>query len=185
MVLVAVRHAEGVETLTGATRRHVGRAIVGGIDRGADRLHDRRRAAADRVRPLVDVVVAVDDEIDVVLIEQRRPELPDATLGAVRRAGAVAAVVEEDHDEVDNRVVAQLLQRLPEPTRLPAMAVAEVGRQLVGHVVRVEADECDVPVREGVGPRADARAVPRKVESLDVGTVAVRRVPRLHLVIAE
>lgn len=57
---------------------------------------------------------------------------------SLRPAGAVAAVVEEDHDEVDARVIAQLVQCLPEPRGLTAggEAVNEAGSTEVGETVQ-------------------------------------------------
>src|ERR1700722_1378524 len=101
MVLVAVGHTERVQALACAAGCDVRRAVIAWVDRRADRLDSGRRAATDRIRPLVDVVVAIDDQIDVVLVEQWRPELAHTALGAVRSARAVAAVMEEHNDEAD------------------------------------------------------------------------------------
>src|SRR5579863_5923127 len=103
-MFITVRDAERVQALAGAAGCNVRRPVVCGMDRCTDGRSGRRRAGADWIRPLVDMVVAVDDEVDVILVEEWRPELANATFGSVRGARAVAAVVEEHHDEVDARI---------------------------------------------------------------------------------
>jgi hypothetical protein len=119
------------------------------------------------------------------MIEEGCPVLPHAALRSMRGARAVGAVVEEHHDEIDGPIRPQGGQRLAQPRSLAPLAVAEIGRDLIGDVVRVEADEAHVAVREGVGAGTNGGSVPREIEPVHVVAVAIGRVPGLHFVIAE
>ncbi len=100
--------------------------------------------------------------------------------------GGERAVVEEDHHEVDRLVVAQVLELTLQPLGLLAGRDAQVGRDLVRDVVRVERDDADVLVTEAVdaGDGARVRPVVGQEEAGALAAVAVLRVPGLHVVVA-
>ncbi len=145
---VAVRGREAVQAAPAGTDRQVGGPVGVRVDGSADRHHLGRAAATQRVTAFVDVVVAVDDEVDTVGVEQGHPRGPYAALGGVRVRRRIRAVVEEDDDEVDVGLVTQELQPLLQPGCLGAAAVAEVRGNLVRDVVGVEADHSDIAVDE-------------------------------------
>ena len=140
-------------------RPHVGGAVVGGSDgcAPAGALHGGHVAAADRVGPLVAVVVAVDDEVHPAC-RTAAPTPAHAAVGAVDDVGAVGAVVEPDDDPVDGS--ARSAARVRQPRGLGAARPAPVAGDLVGDVVGVEVDEGHVAVAGRPGGRDPLRPVP-------------------------
>ncbi len=76
------------------------------------------------------------------------------------------------------------LQPLGQPPGLGAAAVAVVGRGVEADVVGVQAEHAHVAVDERVDHRAVRRPVAGEREAPDVAAVAIRRVQRLHVVVA-
>ncbi|CAN5392293.1 hypothetical protein BH09PAT4_BH09PAT4_09330 [soil metagenome] len=130
------------------------------------------------------MVVAVEHQVDLVLVEQRDPRRPHATLGGVLVRRRVGAVVEVDDDEVDVRLLTKELQSLAQPGGLGVVAVAAVRGDLVRHVVGVEADVGDVAVDERVDRRAGRGSVAGEGPTGLLAAVSVRRVERFHVVVA-
>jgi len=124
---VAVLDREAVEAEATTADAEIRRPVRVGADRRPDRRGLADPASAQRIGPLVDVVVPVDDEVDFVLVEQRRPAGLDTALGGVVVGRGVRAVVKEDDHEVDVGLLAQEREPLREPRGLAAPAVAEVG----------------------------------------------------------
>ena len=114
--------------------------------------------AADRVAPLVVVLVTGQHQVDLVLVEQRQPGLADAEVGAVAgKRGGQRALVHEHHDHVHRRVVPRGRQGLLQPQGLQVgLAAARVGDQRV--VLRVELQAAGVEPGVGGGAVRDLRA---------------------------
>ena len=113
------------------------------------------RVLQDRVGALVDVVVAVDDQVHLVLLEQRHPGVAHPAVGGVRVGRGEGAVVEEDHDEVD---VVPGRAAPPGAGRASAVCLPPVLPRLAGISYETSlassAITPDVAVGEGVRRRA-------------------------------
>ena len=165
----------------------VGGAVLGRLDLGGLAVRARvgllaRRGAIgrgvvdQRVGPLVDVVVTLHREVHCVLVEQRGELGADAAVGAVPVAGRERALVVEGDDEVDPGVAPPGRQPVLQPAHLGALAVVEQPLDLPAQLVRVDADDPHVAVREAVDRGAAGRAGRRQVQPLLDPAVAVRLV---------
>ncbi len=169
--------------------------------------------AAYREGPLVVVVVAADDQVDLVLVEQRQPFLADTEVRAVasRRRGK-GILVHLDDDPVEGPVGAGGAQGPVEPGGLGTARIAahvegragrdrsvsgarrrgqgrragdERGGVLVDDVVGVERDEERGTDAERVPASMEAgTAVARQAVAGQVGVETLRAVVELQLMVA-
>src|SRR6202012_6054591 len=117
----------GLSTATGGDVRGAGPTIGGGDGRRND------LSGAQRQGAFVAVVVAGDDQVDLVPVEQTGPGLSHATVARVRRAGAVRGGMERGDDEIDPRSRPTVGgQGLLQPRRLGAGRPITIGADLVG-----------------------------------------------------
>ena len=196
--------------------RHGGRRHWAGLARcpgfaGARVRADVMIAATDRPAALVVVVVAAEDQVDAVAVEQRQPHLAKPQVGAVAGLGRRERVLVHLHDNpVDTLVLGGLAQRLLQPARLGATAVSadverrarldgriagagrgdecrrtadECGAILVDHVVGGEGNEHRRAHPEAVPPAPEGGAVVRQRVSGEIRSESLIAVVELNLVV--
>jgi hypothetical protein len=94
--------------------------------------------------------VSLHHQVDLVTRQQRGELRADAAVGAVAVAGRERALVEGRDDEIDARGLAPGPELVFEPADLGSVAVAKQTLDLPGELVRVQADDPGIAVREAV-----------------------------------